>query len=152
MGYVVWRIVTYALSKRASISKMQDTSQGKNPFSEKVFNFLNENTLSIGTLDEFRKGQKDFDNWGSGVITGSKEWIVNKLCTKLSDIGASSLNISRTKDYSWQTSQLEGFTARIEVSIPSGMLAGYYIGRIGDELYGLFGYGFDYEEAESKKT
>jgi hypothetical protein len=131
----------------------KDSSPNKNPFSQTIFNFLDENPLSIGTLEEFRKGQKDFDNWGSGVLTGSKEWIVNKLSTKLVDIGAGNLNnISCPRDYGWQNSKLEGFTVRIEVSIPSGMLAGYYIGRLDNKLFGLFGYGFNHDETESPSS
>jgi hypothetical protein len=125
----------------------KQSAQQNNPFSEKIFNFMTENTLSIGTLDEFRKGQKDFSTWGNGVVIGSKELIVNKLSDKLLDIGAKGLNsIGRQKDYGWQKSKLERFTLRIEVTIPPGLLTGYYIGRIDDDLYGLFGYGFDHNE------
>ncbi len=123
-------------------------TQQNNPFSEKILNFLDENPLSIGTLDEFKKGREDFSKWGDGVLTGSKEWVVNKLCNKLSEIGASNPpSIRRSQNYGWQTSNLEGFTARIEASIPN-MLAGYYIGRLGDNMYGLFGCNFNNNETE----
>ena len=129
-------------------AEKQPTQQNK-PFSEKILNFLDENPLSIGTLDEFKKGREDFSKWGDGVLTGSKEWVVNKLCNKLSEIGASNPpSIRRSQNYEWQTSNLEGFTARIEASIPN-MLAGYYIGRIADNLYGLFGCNFNNNETES---
>ncbi len=128
----------------------KDSPQNRDFFSQEIMNFLDENPLTIGTSDEFRKGQKDFDNWGSGVLTGSKEWIVNILSTKLVEIGAGNLNsISCPKDYEWQSSKLEGFTVRVEVSIPYGVLAGYYIGRIADKQFGLFGYGFNHDETES---
>lgn len=125
-----------------------EPQHARSPFYETVFNFFEKNPLAIGTLDDFRKGQKDFDSWGSGVLVGTKIWILNKLSAKLSEIGASSLNITKTQDYSWQTSELENFTARMQTGLPSGVLAGYYIGRIGDELFGLFGYGFNQDETE----
>ena len=128
-------------------SERQPTQQN-NPFTEVILNFLDENPLSIGTLDEFKKGREDFSKWGDGVLTGSKEWVVNKLCNKLSEIGVRNLPfISRSQNFQWQTSNLEGFTARIEASLPN-MLAGYYIGRIGDNLYGLFGCNFNKNETE----
>jgi hypothetical protein len=106
-------------------------------------------TRSQLEVDEFKKGREDFSNWGDGVLTGSKEWVVNKLCNKLSEIGVSNPpSIRRTQNYQWQTSNLEGFTARIEASLPN-MLAGYYIGRIGDNLYGLFGCNFNKNETEN---
>jgi hypothetical protein len=126
--------------------------QQNNPFSEKILNFLDENPLSIGIFDEFKKGQEDFSNWGDGVLTGSKEWVVNKLCNKLSEIGVSNPpSIRRTQNYQWQTSNLEGFTARIEASLPN-MLAGFYIGRIGENLYGLFGCNINHNENEIEST
>ena len=129
-------------------SERQPT-QHNNPFSEKILYFLDVNPLSIGTLDEFKKGREDFAEWGDGVLTGSKEWVVNKLCNKLSEIGASNPpSIRRSKNYGWQTSNLEGFTARIEASIPK-MLAGYYIGRLGDNMYGLFGCNFNDNETQT---
>jgi len=138
----------------SSISEIHQTAerqpaQQNNPFSEKIFNFLDENPLSIGTLDEFKKGREDFSSWGDGILTGSKEWVVNKLCIKLSEIGVNNPpSIIRSQNYEWQTSNLEDFTARIEASLPN-MLAGYYIGRIGDNLYGLFGCNLNKNETEN---
>jgi hypothetical protein len=138
-------------SPQTAVSEKTLSSGDKNPGSDKVTSFLDANPLSIGTLDELRKGQKDFGSWGSGVLVGTMAWIVDKLSSKLSEIGAGSLYISPSEDYSWQNSKLKGFTARIQTSLSNGMLAGYYIGRIGDDIYGLFGYGFDYDEEESKQ-
>ena len=119
--------------------------------SEDVLDFLKKNPLDTGSIDEFQKGRKDFDSWGNGILTGSKEWIVNRLSAKLRELRVSELNITKNKDYEWQASKLENFTVRIQVSLANGTLAGYYIGRLDDNLYGLFGYGFNYDEKEKNE-
>jgi hypothetical protein len=51
-------------------------------------------------------------------------------------------------------SKLLGFTLRLKVSLANGLLGGYYIERIGDDRYGLFGFGIyvDKEEAITEKA
>lgn len=120
----------------------------ENHILERIENFLKETNLSIGSIEEMKKGQVDFSSWGSGFLMGSKNWVVNKLATKLTKLDVSSLQIEKTKDYSWQTSKLEGFSIRIQALQPSDMLAGYYIGQVKQDLYGLFGYGFNQNEEE----
>ena len=119
---------------------------------EHINNFLINNTLSIGNLDEFKKGHSDFHNWGSGLITGSLNFVLKKLSNKLNQINAvpNSIRIEKTsQNRGWQRSNLKDFTARIQVSIP-GMLSGYYIGRLGENLYGLFGCNINQNEKETE--
>jgi tetratricopeptide (TPR) repeat protein len=130
------------------------THSTRNPSNQKLESFLNNTPLSIGSLDEFKKGQADFSNWGSGLITGSMNFIIDKIGNKLSEIKAAptSLDIQKTSsNYDWQISNLKDFTVRIQASIP-GMLAGFYIGRIGENLYGLFGCNINHNENEIKST
>jgi len=97
--------------------------------------------LRIGSSEELRKGQKDFRKWGSGLIVGSREWVVEQLAAKIRGIRPTSLSCEPAKDYDWQTSKLEGFCVRIQALMANDTLAGYYVGRIGDDEYGAFGYG-----------
>ena len=97
--------------------------------------------LQIGSHEEFIKGKKDFHKWGSGLLTGSRDRIIEQVATKLAAIEASSVSCEPAQDYGWQTSKLEGFCVRIQALIPGDVLAGYYVGRIGEDEYGAFGYG-----------
>jgi len=111
-----------------------------------IFDWLEMNPLEIGSLNEIKMGQNDFSKWGDGVIAGSKDWIINKLCSKLKEINAGNPDLEKAKNYSWQKSNLENICVRIQTLLPGGILAGHYIGRIGEDQYALFGYGFNYNE------
>jgi len=97
--------------------------------------------LQIGSHEEFIKGKKDFHKWGSGLFTGSRDWIIDQIANIMTTIEVSSVSCEPAHDYDWQTSKLEGFCVRIQALIPGDVLAGYYIGRIDDKVYGAFGYG-----------
>ena len=124
--------------------KEKQTSQNDD-FTKKISDFMAANELTIGTYEQFKLGQQDFSNWGSGVIIGSKEIILNRLSNILAPIETGHSSIGCTQDFSWQNSKLEGFTFRIEVAIPAG-LAGFYIGRLGENRFGIFGCGINNDE------
>lgn len=79
---------------------------------------LKEGRLAIGSLDEFRKGQQDFEKWGDGVIVGSVPWLVRRLRDHMSKVGMIGLDWRPAANTSWQSSNLEGFCYRMEGSIP----------------------------------
>jgi hypothetical protein len=126
-------------------------TSGKKESHRTLVDWLNNNPLEIGSLKEFRKGREDYYTWGDGVIVGSKDQVITKLCTKLGRIKKGKLFIQKAYDHSWQKSKLNSFCARIEASLPNGTLAGYYIGRIEQDKYAVFGYGFDYNEGWSEE-
>jgi tetratricopeptide (TPR) repeat protein len=122
-------------------------------FEAKLNMFFEKNQLTIGTMEEFKKGQNDFKIWGDGIIYGSKNWITNKLCNKLTEIDASNLSIMKTfRNSGNQKSDLTNFTATIQAVLNNGSMAGYYIGRIDESLYGLFGYRINTNETELTET
>ena len=140
-----------SISKEDSIitNHLDHKLNKKDVLKNEIIDFLNENPLDIGSILEFRKGQKDFKSWGDGVLFGSEKWVIDKLANKLLEVGANNIGyVSLAKNYSWQKSNLEGFNIRIETSIPDGLLAGYYIGKCSKEIFGLFGYGFNIDESE----
>jgi hypothetical protein len=97
--------------------------------------------LSIGTMERFREGVRDFSEWASGVIQGPIPWITDRLATVMSGLGIKSLDVEPARNYGWQRSDLEGFCYRIQALLPDGTLAGYYLGRVGDDSYAAFGHG-----------
>lgn len=74
------------------------------------------------------------------MINGPIPWITDRLATHMSDLAITSLDIEPARNYDWQRSDLEGFCYRIQALLPNGTLAGYYLGRIGDDSYAAFGY------------
>ena len=111
-----------------------------------LLDWFDANPLEIGNLSEFKLGQKDFSKWGDGIVIGTKDRIINKLCSKLKEINAGAPYLEKASNYSWQRSDLENYSVRIQSSIPGGMLAGHYVGKIGKDQYALFGYGIDHNE------
>jgi hypothetical protein len=47
-----------------------------------------------------------------------------------------------------QKSDLTNFTATIQAVLNNGSMAGYFIGRLEENLYGLFGYKINFDETE----
>lgn len=103
--------------------------------------------LSIGTMERFRDGLRDFQQWASGVISGPIPWIADHLATIMANLSIKSLDIDPAENYDWQKSDLEGFCYRIQALLPDGTLAGYYLGRTSTDTYAAFGYAIMEDEA-----
>ncbi len=101
--------------------------------------------LDIGTLDNLRLGRKDFQNWG-GLVIGARTWVVHAVAERLVLLRATSLDCAPEADYGWQRSKLKHFCARVQASRTDGTLAAGYIGRIGEDRFGAFGFGLPYGE------
>ena len=96
--------------------------------------------LSVGTMEQFREGLRDFSQWACGVVSGPIPWITDRLATHISNLSVTSLDIDPARNFDWQRSDLEGFCYRIQALLPNDTLAGYYLGRISDDIYAAFGY------------
>jgi len=108
--------------------------------------------LAVGTMEQFRKGVGDFHQWASGVISGPRPWLIDRLATIMSSLSLKTLDIDRARNYDWQESDLEGFCYRIQALLPDGTLAGYYLGRIDSDTYAVFGYGIMVDEVASPSS
>ena len=104
--------------------------------------------LETGTEPELRKGQMDFNTWGDGVWIGSQSWLLERFGAHLSVLNLGGLRVSRDDDYGWQRSVLKPFCLRIVGNLPNGMLAGFYLGKLGEDRYGAFGYGINEDAGE----
>lgn len=109
---------------------------------------IQEACLSEGTVEEFIAGQKDFSSWGRGYILGSKNNVVEKLAEHLTHIQPNFLWIEPAKNWDWQQSDLEGFCLHIDASL-AGSKAGFYLGKLPQETFGVFGHGINEVERES---
>lgn len=130
-----------------SVEQEQSDEDRSNDLEKLIVDFLNLHPLTSGSLSEFRKGRDDFDEWGNGILIGSKEWIIKKISSKLNELNSSEIIITRAKKYEILDSNLEGFSIRIMAKTPNSTI-GYYLGRLTDDTYGLFGSGFNADEHE----
>jgi len=119
----------------------------KTEITHRINHAIQEACLAEGTVEEFIAGQKDFSSWGSGYILGSINTVVEKLTDHLMHIQPNFLWIEPAKNWDWQQSNLEGFCLHIDASL-AGSKAGFYLAKLPQETFGVFGYGINKVEKD----
>jgi hypothetical protein len=96
--------------------------------------------LDDGPIEEFRKGQADFRDWGGSVV-GTEEWVVGEVAARLNSLEAVSIDATPAERYEWQKANLSNFCLRIQAARADGTMAAGYIAKLRDIGFGAFGFG-----------
>lgn len=102
-------------------------------------------TLGDGSIEEFRKGQTDFRDWG-GSLVGTEEWVIGEVAVRLNSLEAVSIDATPAERYDWQKANLSDFCLRIQAARADGTMAAGYIAKLRDIGFGAFGFGLAFGE------
>jgi hypothetical protein len=110
--------------------------------------------LSAGTIDEFRRGQKAFADWG-GLLVGTAPWVLDRVIQYVRALSAKSINCKDPIRHNWQKSD-KPICIRVTCTRASGVIGSGHIGRLSDNNYAAFGFGIPqgetHEQPESKSS